>query len=31
MEAIAYTSKTGHTEEYANILGREAGMPVFSL
>ena len=31
MKAIVYTSKNGHTAEYAEILGRQTGLPVFSL
>lgn len=31
MQAIVYTSKTGHTAEYAKILGDKTGLPVFSL
>ena len=30
MEAIVYTSKCGHTAEYATILGRQTGLPVYS-
>ena len=31
MKAIVYTSKNGHTEEYAKILARQTGLPVYSL
>ena len=31
MKAIVYTSKTGHTAEYAKILGEKTGLPVYSL
>ena len=31
MKAIVYTSKNGHTAEYAEILGRQTGLPVYSL
>ncbi len=31
MKAILYTSNTGHTEEYAKILGEKTGLPVYSL
>lgn len=31
MNAIVYTSKNGHTAEYAEILGRQTGLPVYSL
>lgn len=31
MQAIVYTSKNGHTAEYAEILGRQTGLPVYSL
>ena len=31
MEAIVYTSKCGHTAEYAGILGKLTGLPVYSL
>lgn len=31
MKAIVYTSKCGHTAEYAEILGRLTGLPVYSL
>lgn len=31
MKAIIYTSKTGHTEEYAKILGEKTGLPVYEL
>ena len=31
MKAIIYTSNTGHTEAYAKILGKETGLPVYSL
>lgn len=31
MKAIVYTSKNGHTAEYAKILGRQTGLPVYSL
>ena len=29
--AIVYTSNTGYTAEYASLLGRETGLPVYSL
>ena len=28
--AIIYTSKTGHTRQYALLLGKEIGLPVYS-
>ena len=28
--AIIYTSKTGHTRQYAFLLGKEIGLPVYS-
>ena len=31
MHAIVYTSENGHTAEYAEILGRQTGLPVYSL
>ena len=31
MKAIVYTSKTGHTAEYANLLGEKFSLPVFPL
>ena len=31
MKAIVYTSKCGHTAEYAQILGKRTGLPVYSL
>ncbi len=31
MKAIVYTSNTGHTAEYARILGEKTGLPVFEL
>ena len=31
MKAIVYTSKNGHTAEYAQILGKQTGLPVYSL
>lgn len=31
MKAIVYTSKCGHTAEYAGILGKLTGLPVYSL
>ncbi|MGN1093533.1 MAG: hypothetical protein ACI4SC_00955 [Candidatus Neoclostridium sp.] len=31
MKAIVYTSKSGHTAEYAEIIGKKTGLPVFSL
>lgn len=31
MKAIVYTSKCGHTAEYAEILGKLTGLPVYSL
>ena len=31
MKAIVYTSNTGHTADYAGILGKETGLPVYSL
>ncbi|MGM9640879.1 MAG: hypothetical protein ACI3V3_05885 [Faecousia sp.] len=29
--AIVYTSNTGHTAEYAKLLGQETGLPVYAL
>ena len=29
--AIVYTSNTGHTARYAQLLGRETGLPVYAL
>ena len=29
IKAIAYTSKTGHTKEYARLLGEKTGLPVY--
>ena len=31
MDAIVYTSETGHTAEYAKILGEKTGLPVYEL
>ena len=31
MKAIVYTSNTGHTAAYAEILGKKTGLPVYSL
>ena len=31
MKAIVYTSNTGHTAEYAKILGEKTGLPVYAL
>lgn len=31
MKAIVYTSETGHTAAYANILGQQTGLPVLEL
>ena len=31
MKAIVYTSSTGHTTEYAKILGEKTGLPVYAL
>ena len=31
MKAIVYTSQCGHTAEYAGILGKLTGLPVYSL
>ncbi len=31
MKAIVYTSHTGHTEQYAKMLGKKTGLPVFFL
>ena len=31
MKAIIYTSNTGSTAEYANLLGKELNLPVFGL
>lgn len=31
MKAIVYTSNTGHTAEYAQILGQQTGLPVYEL
>ena len=28
--AVIYTSKTGHTRQYALMLGEETGLPVYS-
>lgn len=30
-QAIVYTSKTGHTQQYAQMLGEKTGLPVYSL
>lgn len=30
-DAIVYTSNTGYTAEYANLLGKKAGLPVYDL
>ena len=30
MKAIVYTSNTGHTAEYAKILGQKTGLPVYA-
>lgn len=30
MKAIVYTSETGHTTEYAKILGEKTGLPVYA-
>lgn len=30
INAIVYTSNTGHTEKYARILGEKTGLPVYS-
>ena len=30
-DAIVYTSNTGHTRQYALLLGEEIGIPVYSL
>ena len=31
MQSIVYTSKNGHAAEYAQILGKQTGLPVYSL
>lgn len=31
MKAIVYTSNTGHTAQYAKMLGKMTGLPVYSL
>lgn len=31
MKAIVYTSNTGHTAQYAKMLGQKTGLPVYSL
>ena len=31
MQAIVYTSNTGHTEKYARLLGEKTALPVYSL
>ena len=31
VKAIVYTTNTGHTAEYAALLGKETGLPVFPL
>lgn len=31
MKAIVYTSNTGHTAEYARLLGEKTGLPVYEL
>ena len=31
MKAIVYTSNTGHTAEYAKILCKKTGLPVYAL
>lgn len=31
MQAIVYTSNTGHTAEYAKILGEKTSLPVYAL
>ena len=31
MKAIVYTSNTGHTAQYARMLGQKTGLPVYSL
>lgn len=31
MKAIVYTSKTGHTAQYAKLLGDKTGLPVYAL
>lgn len=30
-EAIVYTSNTGHTQQYARILGRRTGLPAYTI
>ena len=30
LSAIVYTSNTGHTRQYALLLGEEIGVPVYS-
>ena len=31
MKAVVYTSNAGHTAEYAGILGKKTGLPVYTL
>ena len=31
MKAVVYTSNTGHTTEYAKIIGEKTGLPVYAL
>lgn len=31
MKAIVYTSNTGHTAAYAKLLGKQTGLPVYSM
>ncbi len=31
MKAIVYTSQTGHTKKYAQLLGEKTGLPVYQL
>lgn len=31
MQAIIFTSNTGHTQEYAQMLGKELGLPCYAL
>ncbi|MGN0788434.1 MAG: flavodoxin domain-containing protein [Christensenellales bacterium] len=31
MQAVVYTTNTGHTQEYAQILGTELGLPCYDL
>lgn len=31
IQAVVYTSRTGHTRQYASLLSRETGLPLYSL